>query len=216
MAAKDLYTILQVPPTATMVEIKKAYRKLALQYHPDKNPNDEVAANRFLEIKKAYEVLRNTAKRQQYSYENWQEKRKQSPNFQTVTAQSILQRTIDLAAHVSSIDIFRMSHDALYMQVKEILSEKNIAILQHASNNTINKKMIETVLKILTPLPFRLIEKTEPMLVKIAFTDNETIRSIHTYMKQKKRIAFWEKYNLAIIIIVTILICVIVFFAGKN
>jgi curved DNA-binding protein CbpA len=215
MAVKDLYTILQVPPTATMVEIKKAYRKLALQYHPDKNPDNELAASRFLEIKKAYEVLGNTAKRRQYTYENWQQARNAPANYEPVTPQLILKKTKNLADHVATIDIFRMSHEVLYRQVKEILSEENLSALQQAGDNTINKEIVETTLKLLRPLPLLFVEKLEPILVETAFTDNEAIQIIHKFIQQKKKIAFWDKYNLLIILIATVLICTIIFYAGK-
>ena len=61
--AKDYYEILGVPKTATEDEIKRAYRKLAHQYHPDKNGGDD---KRFKEINGAYQVLGNREKREQY------------------------------------------------------------------------------------------------------------------------------------------------------
>jgi len=66
MEQKDFYTILGVPKTASTDEIKKAYRKLALQYHPDRNPNDKKAETKFKEAAEAYEVLSNEQKRRQY------------------------------------------------------------------------------------------------------------------------------------------------------
>lgn len=63
---KDYYAILGVPPGASGEELKKAYRRLALQYHPDKNPSDSMAEERFKEISEAYAVLADHAKRQQY------------------------------------------------------------------------------------------------------------------------------------------------------
>ena len=63
---KDYYAILGVEPTAKPGEIKSAYRKLALQNHPDKNPGDEVAAERFKEISVAYAILSDPNKRHRY------------------------------------------------------------------------------------------------------------------------------------------------------
>ncbi|KAL2215389.1 DnaJ domain protein [Thermoascus aurantiacus ATCC 26904] len=60
------YDLLGVPPTATELEIKKAYRKLAITTHPDKNPGDETAKARFQAIGEAYQVLSNEELRKQY------------------------------------------------------------------------------------------------------------------------------------------------------
>lgn len=68
MATKrDYYEILGVGRTATVDEIKKAYRKLALKYHPDRNPNDKAAEASFREATEAYEILSDEGKRAQYN-----------------------------------------------------------------------------------------------------------------------------------------------------
>jgi len=63
---KELYEILGVSRTASQDEIKKAYRKLARKYHPDSNPDDKQAEERFKEVSAAYDVLGDPEKRQQY------------------------------------------------------------------------------------------------------------------------------------------------------
>ncbi len=75
---KDYYKILGVSPNATLEEIKKAYRRLANTYHPDKNPGNKEAEEKFKEINEAYEVLSDREKRRQYDamrsggfYEGW-------------------------------------------------------------------------------------------------------------------------------------------------
>jgi molecular chaperone DnaJ len=66
VAAQDFYQVLGVPDTASQEEIKKAYRRLAKQYHPDANPNNAKAAERFKEISEAHTVLSDAEKRAQY------------------------------------------------------------------------------------------------------------------------------------------------------
>ncbi|MDR3327590.1 MAG: molecular chaperone DnaJ [Prevotellaceae bacterium] len=66
MNKQDYYEILNVAKTATPEEIKKAYRKKAIEYHPDKNPDNKVAEEKFKAAAEAYEVLSNPKKRQQY------------------------------------------------------------------------------------------------------------------------------------------------------
>src|SRR5436309_2430622 len=62
----DYYKALGVSKSATPDEIKKAYRKLARQYHPDRNPGDKRAEERFKEISEAHDVLSDSEKRKQY------------------------------------------------------------------------------------------------------------------------------------------------------
>ncbi len=66
MAPRDYYATLGVERKATADEIKKAFRKLALQYHPDRNPDDKAAEERFKEVNEAYAVLSDADKRKQY------------------------------------------------------------------------------------------------------------------------------------------------------
>lgn len=66
MAKRDYYDILGVSKSAAADEIKKAYRKLAIKYHPDKNPGDKEAEENFKEAAEAYEVLSNPEKKQRY------------------------------------------------------------------------------------------------------------------------------------------------------
>src|SRR5262252_1983060 len=64
--ARDYYEVLGVKKDASDDEIKKAYRKLARQYHPDRNPGDKQAETRFKEVQDAYDILSDKAKRAQY------------------------------------------------------------------------------------------------------------------------------------------------------
>ena len=66
MAKRDYYEILEVSKTATKEEIKKAYRQKAIQYHPDKNPGDKAAEEKFKEAAEAYEILSDDNKKSRY------------------------------------------------------------------------------------------------------------------------------------------------------
>ncbi len=75
MEYKDYYKILGVEKKATQEEIKKAYRKLAVKFHPDKNPGDKKSEEKFKEVNEANDVLSDPAKRKKYDElgENWQQ-----------------------------------------------------------------------------------------------------------------------------------------------
>lgn len=86
MDYKDYYKILGVERNASASDIKRAYRKLALEFHPDKNPGDKKAEEKFKEINEAYEVLGNSSKRTRYdqiadSYHSWQRRGGQPGGF---------------------------------------------------------------------------------------------------------------------------------------
>src|SRR5437867_3289260 len=66
MAKRDYYEILEIARTSNQEEIKKAYRKAALKYHPDRNPNNKEAEEKFKEAAEAYEVLSDEGKRRRY------------------------------------------------------------------------------------------------------------------------------------------------------
>ncbi|MGZ3377146.1 MAG: DnaJ domain-containing protein [Phenylobacterium sp.] len=66
MAKRDFYEILGVAKNASEEDIKKAYRKLAMKYHPDRNPDNKEAEEKFKEVKEAYEMLTNPEKREAY------------------------------------------------------------------------------------------------------------------------------------------------------
>src|ERR1041384_1871258 len=77
MDYKDYYKVLGVERNASEEDIRKAYRNLAKQHHPDRNPNNKQAEERFKEINEAYQVLSDPKKRQHYDrlgsdYSNWQ------------------------------------------------------------------------------------------------------------------------------------------------
>ena len=66
MSKQDYYQTLGLQKNSSDAEIKKAYRKLAMKYHPDRNLDDQTAENHFKEAKEAYEVLADTQKRAAY------------------------------------------------------------------------------------------------------------------------------------------------------
>jgi len=66
MSKRDYYDILGVTKSSSADEIKKAYRKLAIKFHPDKNPGDKQAEDNFKEAAEAYDVLSNEDKKRKY------------------------------------------------------------------------------------------------------------------------------------------------------
>ena len=89
MEFKDYYKILDVEKTASKEEISKAFRKLALKYHPDKNPNNKAAEEKFKEITEAHEVLSDPEKRKKYDTlgANWNQYQSTGSGFEDFFSQ---------------------------------------------------------------------------------------------------------------------------------
>jgi curved DNA-binding protein CbpA len=73
---KDYYKAMEISPEATREEIKQAYRKLAMQYHPDRNRNDPTCEAHLKEVNEAYDVLGNEQRRRQYDFLHQQNREK--------------------------------------------------------------------------------------------------------------------------------------------
>ena len=83
----DYYEVLDVPASASPDEIKKAYRKLAMKVHPDRNPGDQEAEDKFKQSTEAYEVLSDSSKRQiydTYGHEGLKSRGYQGPDFEDI------------------------------------------------------------------------------------------------------------------------------------
>ncbi len=89
MEFKDYYKILGVDKTATKDDISKAFRKLAVKYHPDKNPNNKAAEEKFKEITEANEVLSDPEKRKKYDTlgANWNQYQTSGGGFEDFFSQ---------------------------------------------------------------------------------------------------------------------------------
>jgi len=97
MSKKDYYEVLGLTQGATSIEIKKAYRKVAMKYHPDKNPDNPDAENKFKEAAEAYEVLGNVEKKR--NYDKFGHAGINSNGFSGVNAEDIFSQFSDIFNH---------------------------------------------------------------------------------------------------------------------
>src|SRR6476620_10657668 len=212
---KDYYQILQIEPNSTLAEIKQAFRRLALIYHPDKNPNDKYAEVHFNAIKEAYEVLTNRVKKENYLQQRWYNqsigKRRTA---ETITPVSILKLVLELEQYVSRLDVHRMNKEGLSGYIDELLSTGAIENLKQFNEPEINKQIITSVLSAMQPLSMRFLGKLPERLGTLA-DDETSLLQIKNFLKNRKRAFLWERYKVALIILFTIFICLIIYFTSK-
>ncbi|WP_290791934.1 DnaJ domain-containing protein [Flavihumibacter sp. UBA7668] len=213
MPVKDYYQVLEIPYNATELEIKKAYRKLAMRYHPDKNTGNPLAIQHFREIQEAYDILSNPVKRSEYHQIRWQhegfQNRFVSPTL--VTPELLLQEAKKINRLVSQMDVFRMNQEALHQELSQLMNSKHCLVLQDCPSENLLKEFILSVLKSMNPLKFHYWRTLIPSLVKIAGINNQLLEIIYQNEKKKKKEFLLMRLQPLIILLTVALICILIY-----
>lgn len=187
VALKDYYSILNIPVTASPSEIKQAYRKLVMIYHPDKNNNEPYALQKFNEIKEAYETLSTPRKKEAYLQERWLFKAKgQTIGQDMITAPNILIKSLELNKAIAAMDAYRMDYDAVAARISSLLNNDVIAQLLALKETDIHQSIINTLLKATSFLPYQQTMEAVTQLRKLADTNLVLIKKIDHLLQQKK------------------------------
>ena len=212
---KDYYQILQIEPQSTLAEIKQAFRRLAMVYHPDKNPNDKYAEAQFNDIKEAYEILTNPVRKENYLQQRWYNqsigKRRTA---QAITPVSILKLVLELEQYVSRLDVHRMNKEGLSNYVDELLSTGTIEKLRQFNEPEINRQIITSTLSAMQPLTMKFVGNLPERLRTLA-DDETSLHRIKNFLKNRKKASLWERYKVAVIILFTVSICLLIYFTSK-
>ncbi len=213
---KDHYKILGIKPSATLTEVKKAYRKLAMQYHPDKNPDNEFAQIQFIEVQEAYTVLSNPIRREKYDDERWMNSAgKRSQYVQEVTPSWLLSVSIDMNKSLSAMDTHRISHRALQAYILLILSDAHIGVLRNFKDTEKTELIIAEVIKAMKWLDIRYLDEIIAQLLKT--TDDLTQqRLIYQYYKGREKEYRLQKSLPYLMMLVTAALCVAMYYYSKK
>lgn len=146
---KDYYKILEIEPTANSNELKAAYRKLAFQYHPDKNPGDKFALAQFYLVKEAYETLSTPALKDEYLKQRWLS-RAFNRRFDSTphNPEKILMQFLDTNRKVQTSDAFRIDRNSVKDELLSLLNAENILLLNDFNVQEINSEIINQALQI--------------------------------------------------------------------
>ncbi len=215
---KDYYSILECTPMATREEIKRNFRRLAQQFHPDKNADSAYAAARFHDIKEAYETLTQPAKKNAWLQERWlqQVMHQHLGETEPLTPYLILDRVLKTEKYMSAADSFRMDHYGMAKKLEELISGENLDCLQKFNETEINRTIIRHILSSARPLPLNLLQGFIENLEILAGEDAESKENIRHFKKTLRDRENKEKYTLPLIVMATILICVIIYLVGRQ
>lgn len=217
MLLKDYYRILEIESSATQTEIKKAFRKLAHQYHPDKNQHDPYATAQFAEVKEAYEVLTNPAKKEYYLQQRWYTQSAGKRKTQDIiTPVTVLKQLLELDKFVFTLDVHRMDKQGLADYISHILSGNIIAQLHPFNEPHINKEIIMVALRAMEPLKLKQVKSIATRLFKLADEkDAESKKNITEFLARKTQKEKVEKYQPFILIAIVLVICLLIWLMGR-
>ena len=211
MLIKDYYKILEVKPSASLKEIKSAYRRLAHQYHPDKNGNDLYAASQFEVIKEAYEVLTHPAKKEYYLQQRWYNQSMGVKKTEAViNPVTVLKQALELDRYVTTLDVHRMDKEGLYDYICSLLPEETISKLNAFKEVAVNKSIVEAILKSAHVLPWKYAKPLSERLLRIK-TDASTVEKINKLVEHTRYSGNWEKYKIWVVLLIVVLVCVFIY-----
>jgi DnaJ domain len=215
-ALKDYYAILNIPFTATVPEIKQAYRKLVMIYHPDKNNDDPYALARFNEIKEAYEVLMNSVRKEAYLQERWLYKASgKKIGDELITAPALLKKCLELNKQVAAMDVHRMSYGGMVDRILSLLDNEAIDELLAQKETEVHQAIIRSMLNTTRHFPYNEAKLVAEQLRKLAKDQPKVLQQIDNSLEQKKKKENWSKYNGLFVFLLTILLLLVIFLMGR-
>jgi curved DNA-binding protein CbpA len=218
MSSKDYYKTLEISHAASTHDIKKAYRRLAHKYHPDKNSGNKVSEARFKEIHEAYKVLSDDKKRHEYNQKRFDRHHgsHKKPPPTPANAAAVLAKSRELRKKVSAMDPDRMNKEALYTLLQNLLSAYNIALLRAENDYKINFEVIENVLSVCRHLDYTSARQITNLLLSVAGADNNAYTHIDNFLRKQKVQSLWHRYNLLVVFVLALLLCFLIYKISAN
>lgn len=206
MAIKDYYQILGLPPQANIQDIKRAFRKKAMQWHPDLNPNSPAATAQFREIQEAYSVLSDPIQREKYHQQRWANKAtgKSYAPIKDLTPYGFLLKVLELDKYMSRQDPFRTDREGLCAYIQQLLNEEQLEILKKHQDLSLNKRLVQLLLHSARILAYPQVQVLAPLLIEL---DEEQAPEVNRWLKNSKYDQWWGRYKGLIALLIAVLIC---------
>lgn len=215
MAIRNHYQTLRLPPTASPEEIKKAFRKLAHQYHPDKN--NVVGTHKiFLEIQEAYNTLGDPKKKKQYDEERYFSGLSSRREPASVSTEWILRLATELRLHTDHLYTSDINHLALYDYVMLLLSDSHLAYLEQESDEKKNDEIVKEILQAIKKLEFSFYEKIAIRILEIKPVSSVIPSFIRRELNVRKDGKFFEKWLPLLVMVTVSLLCFFMYLYSRK
>jgi len=213
MNRKNHYQTLGLMASASQEKVKTTFRKLALQFHPDKNPDSAIAESRFREIREAYEIIGDPQKRKAYDLEFWLNIPGKRPAAAS-TPLSVLKEAIRLRQYVSSVNLFGIDHEALSYQILKILSDQHLLLLLEHRNEKLNGQVVSELIQASGVLKFRYIPEIIGRMKKL-MPAKEPLAMISKYEKSRIAADYTNRFSPVLVLLIVLLLCWLIYLYGR-
>jgi len=214
MAVKDYYKTLGISPQSGIPEIRRAYRRLAMQYHPDKNQDSPQATAQFREIQEAYHILSDPLLREKYHQERWLN-RATGRKFEEppLTPYAILLKAVELDRYMSRQDPFRTDRDGLLAYMQSVLSNDALTLLQKHGDTPLNNRIAALFLH-----AGRILDFNQVKIIGIRITElaPERAKDVERWINASKREMYWRRYKGWVALILAVLLSAFIYLVAKE
>jgi hypothetical protein len=206
---EDYYRLLQVHPAATQQEIRKAYRKLAHQYHPDKAAVS-TASEAFALLQKAYATLSHTESRKNYDLVYFSKRINQAAAATITDPRQLLQLTINLSNRIQSQDASMINSGAVHAELMLIFGEQHLLLLDKTTPD-FRKELMNELMRCLRVLPY---QQATSILAEIIQHTPVKLEMLSSMQQELRMLFIWQYAKLPLAVLAGLLLCLCIYYAG--
>lgn len=215
MPVKDYYATLRIPQGADASSIKKAFRTLAMEYHPDKRGENAENDHYFREIKEAYGVLSDPQLREEYLYQRWLEKSMGHQLDTLLRADQILQLFIKSEQYIATSDAFRTDKMTLFNQVIKLFSNARLEAILSENNPDMEATTLQLANRMSAHLNLDGCLLMADHFRKMLEKHPHEAKAWEKLLRKKKQEQRMEQLKVPLVLVLTLLICLLILLLGK-
>lgn len=211
MSVKDYYKVLQIPVGSDSTTIKKAFRKLALEHHPDKKGESQESNAYYREIQEAYEVLSDPNKKENYLFKRWLNQVHDVHQDKPASAEEFISHLIKTEKFLSGLDVHRIDKYVWFDFLQNLLQTDQLNLIKEKKDQNLTNEVLRLSFQLCSPLNSSSTESILNQLISVfdfeSFQEDKWFKEI----KRKKKLENWEIFKVPVFLLLTLLICWFIF-----